>query len=81
MTEPFNDLKRDSIITDSPASPPSNENTQGTARNYDLKYMFCHLMKSRMYLVGTFSMAVILYVSTGIQFWLTKYFIDVLGFD
>lgn len=43
--------------------------------------MFCHLMKSRMYLVGTFSMAVILYVSTGVQFWLTKYFIDVLGFD
>lgn len=43
--------------------------------------MFCHLMRSKMYLVGTFSMAVILYVSTGIQFWLTKYFIDVLGFE
>jgi hypothetical protein len=26
-------------------------------------------------------MAVILYVSTGIQFWLTKYFIEVLGFE
>lgn len=34
-----------------------------------------------MYLVGTFTMAVILYVSTGIQFWLTKYFVDVLLFD
>ena len=33
-----------------------------------------------MYLVGTFTMAVILYVSTGIQFSLTTYFIDVLGF-
>ena len=43
--------------------------------------MLCHLMKSKMYLVGAFSMAVILYVSTGIQFWLTKYFIDVLGYE
>ena len=43
--------------------------------------MICRLLKSKMYLVGTFTMAVILYVSTGIQFWLTKYFIDVLGFE
>ncbi len=43
--------------------------------------MFCKLMKSKMYLVGTFTMAVILYVSTGVQFWLTNYFIEVLGFD
>lgn len=43
--------------------------------------MLCHLRKSKMYLVGAFSMAVILYVSTGIQFWLTKYFIDVLGYE
>jgi hypothetical protein len=43
--------------------------------------MICKLAKSKMYLVGTFTMAVILYVSTGIQFWLTKYFIDVLGFE
>lgn len=43
--------------------------------------MLCHLMRSKMYLVGAFSMAVILYVSTGIQFWLTKYFIDVLGYE
>lgn len=42
--------------------------------------MIGRLMKSKMYLVGTFTMAVILYVSTGIQFWLTKYFIEVLGF-
>jgi sugar phosphate permease len=38
-------------------------------------------MKSKMYLVGTFTMAVILYVSTGIQFWLTNYLIEVLHFD
>lgn len=38
-------------------------------------------MRSKMYLVGAFSMAVILYVSTGVQFWLTKYFIDVLGYE
>lgn len=43
--------------------------------------MICKLFRSRMYLVGTFTMAVILYVSTGIQFWLTKYFIEVLGFE
>lgn len=43
--------------------------------------MICKLFRSRMYLVGTFTMAVILYVSTGIQFWLTKYFIDVLHFE
>ena len=43
--------------------------------------MICRLAKSKMYLVGTFTMAVILYVSTGIQFWLTKYFIEVLGFE
>jgi hypothetical protein len=42
--------------------------------------MFGRLMKSKMYLVGTFTMAVILYVSTGIQFWLTDYYINVLGF-
>lgn len=42
--------------------------------------MFSKLMKSKMYLVGTFTMAVILYVSTGIQFWLTDYYISVLGF-
>jgi hypothetical protein len=33
-----------------------------------------------MYLVGTFTMATILFVSTGIQFWLTDYFIYVLHF-
>lgn len=32
-----------------------------------------------MYLVGTFCMAITFYVSTGAQFWLTKYLIDVLG--
>ena len=34
-----------------------------------------------MYLVGTLTMSVILFVSTGIQFWLTDYFINVLDFD
>lgn len=42
--------------------------------------MICKLAKSKMYLVGTFTMAVILFVSTGIQFWLTKYLIDSLGY-
>ena len=43
--------------------------------------MIKKLAKSKMYLVGTFTMSVILYVSTGIQFWLTKYYIDVLHFE
>ena len=34
-----------------------------------------------MYLVGAFGIAIAFYSSTGAQFWLTKYFIDVLGFD
>lgn len=34
-----------------------------------------------MYLVGTLTMSIILFVSTGIQFWLTDYFINVLNFD
>ena len=50
-------------------------------KQYNLSVMFCKLMKSKMYLVGTFTMAVILYVSTGVQFWLTNYFIEVLKFD
>jgi hypothetical protein len=39
------------------------------------------LLKSKMYLVGTLTMSVILFVSTGIQFWLTDYYINVLNFD
>ena len=35
------------------------------------------LIKSKMYLVGTFTMACILFVSTGIQFWMTDYFVTV----
>lgn len=38
------------------------------------------LLKSKMYLVGTLTMVIILFVSTGIQFWLTDYFINVLHF-
>jgi hypothetical protein len=34
-----------------------------------------------MYLVGTLTMSVILFLSTGIQFWLTDYYINVLHFD
>lgn len=33
-----------------------------------------------MYFVGTMTMSIILFVSTGIQFWLTDYFINVLHF-
>lgn len=39
------------------------------------------LSQSRMYIVGTLTMSIILFVSTGIQFWLTDYFINVLHFD
>jgi hypothetical protein len=48
---------------------------------YKFSYMIRQLAKSKMYLIGTFTMSVILYVSTGIQFWLTKYFIEELGFE
>ena len=34
-----------------------------------------------MYFVGTMTMSIILFVSTGIQFWLTDYFINVLKFE
>ena len=47
---------------------------------YKFSYMIRKLAKSKMYLVGTFTMSVILFVSTGIQFWLTKYLIDSLGY-
>jgi hypothetical protein len=43
--------------------------------------MMKKLFKSKMYLVGTLTMSVILFVSTGIQFWLTDYFINVLHFQ
>jgi hypothetical protein len=43
--------------------------------------MMKKLIKSKMYLVGTLTMAIILFVSTGIQFWLTDYFINVLHFE
>ena len=39
------------------------------------------LIKSKMYLIGTFTMACILFVSTGIQFWMTDYFVNVEKFD
>lgn len=38
------------------------------------------LLQSKMYIVGTLTMSVILFVSTGVQFWLTDYFIYVLHF-
>ena len=50
-------------------------------QKYKLKTMLGKLARSKMYLVGTFTMAVTLYVSTGIQFWLTKYLIEELGND
>ena len=43
--------------------------------------MMKKLIKSKMYLVGTLTMSIILFVSTGIQFWLTDYFINVLDFN
>lgn len=43
--------------------------------------MLKKLFRSKMYMVGTFTMSVILFVSTGIQFWLTDYFINVLHFE
>lgn len=43
--------------------------------------MMKKLLKSKMYIVGTLTMSIILFVSTGIQFWLTDYFINVLHFD
>jgi MFS family permease len=64
-----------SILTD------AQETESEKGRKYEFKFMMRKLLKSKMYLVGTFTMAVILYVSTGIQFWLTKYFVDVLHFD
>lgn len=39
------------------------------------------LLQSKMYLVGTLTMSIILFVSTGVQFWLTDYFINVLNFE
>lgn len=43
--------------------------------------MMKRLLKSKMYLVGTLTMSIILFVSTGVQFWLTDYFINVLKFE
>lgn len=43
--------------------------------------MMRKLLQSKMYIVGTLTMSVILFVSTGVQFWLTDYFIKVLHFD
>ncbi len=43
--------------------------------------MMKKLLKSKMYLIGTLTMSIILFVSTGIQFWLTDYFINVLNFQ
>ena len=39
------------------------------------------LLKSKMYIIGTLTMSVVLFVSTGIQFWLTDYFVNVLNCD
>lgn len=39
------------------------------------------LLKSKLYIIGTLTMSVILFVSTGVQFWLTDYFVNVLKCD
>ena len=46
-----------------------------------MKFMLLKLWKSKMYFIGTMTMAIILFVSTGVQFWLTDYFVYVLGFE
>ena len=43
--------------------------------------MMRKLVQSKMYLVGTLTMSVILFVSTGVQFWLADYFVNVLHVD
>lgn len=48
---------------------------------YNYMSMMKKLLKSKMYLVGTLTMSIILFVSTGVQFWLTDYFINVLHFE
>lgn len=50
-------------------------------KKYNYFKMMKKLLKSPMYLVGTLTMAIILFVSTGVQFWLTDYFVNVMGFD
>lgn len=50
-------------------------------KKYEFFEMAKKLLKSKMYIIGTLTMSVILYVSTGIQFWLTDYYINVLHFD
>jgi hypothetical protein len=34
-----------------------------------------------MYLIAILTMSVMLFVSTGVQFWMTSYFIEVLKFE
>lgn len=50
-------------------------------KKYNFWVMMGKLVKSKMYIVGTLTMSIILFVSTGIQFWLTDYFVNVLGFN
>lgn len=49
-------------------------------KKFKYKKMMKKLLNSKMYLVGTLTMSIILFVSTGIQFWLTDYFIRVMHF-
>lgn len=43
--------------------------------------MLKKLFRSKMYVVSTISMSVILFVSTGIQYWLPDYFMNIRHFD
>jgi hypothetical protein len=52
----------------------------GKRKHHSFMYMIKKLFRSKMYFVGTMTMAIILFVSTGVQFWLTDYFINVLHF-
>lgn len=70
----------DSMITSNDEDNPI-VSTPIKSNRYNFWVMMKKLLKSRMYLVGTLTMSVILFVSTGIQFWLTDYFINVLKID
>lgn len=66
-------------VVEEPVSPTRRTlNAAERKKKYEFFEMAKHLIRSKMYIVGTLTMSVILFVSTGIQFWLTDYFIRVL---
>lgn len=77
--EPLIGEQRASLLTSDRGSVAMTEAEK--KKKYEFMDMAKKLIKSKMYIVGTMTMSVILFVSTGIQFWLTDYYINVLGFD